>query len=83
MVQNKERGQVVRPARTTPVIHAEALSTKDQLTKGSPGSAGYDITYTGPDVVLEKGIVNVLPTGLYIAPPSSIFASIRPRSSLS
>jgi dUTP pyrophosphatase len=81
--QNKERSQVSRPARNTPVINAEARSTRDQLTKSSPNSAGYDVSYTGPDVVLKKGVVNVLPTGLFIDPPPSIFASIRPRSGLS
>jgi len=80
--QNKERSQNSRPARTTPVILVEARSTKDQLTKGSANSAGYDITYTGPDVTLEKGTVNCLGTGLSLAPPPSIFASVRPRSSL-
>lgn len=81
--KDSEMGKTARPARTTPVINVEALSTKDQLTRGSMSSAGYDVTYTGPDVVLGKGVVNVLPTGLYLAPPPSIFVSIRPRSSLS
>jgi dUTP pyrophosphatase len=82
MPQNKERSQTSRPARNTPVINVESQSTKDQLTKGSPSSAGYDVTYTGPDIVLEKGVVNTLSTGLFIAPPPNIFASIRSRSSL-
>ncbi len=82
MTQGKEKSQASRPTRTTPVINAEARSTKDQLTKGSTNSAGYDITYTGPDVVLEKGVVHTLPTGLSIDPPPSLFASIRPRSEL-
>ena len=65
--KNEQRNQSGRPARTTPVINVESKSTKDQLTKGSSDSAGYDVTYTGPDVVLQKGVVNSLSTGLFLA----------------
>jgi dUTP pyrophosphatase len=77
-----ENTPVKKSARNTPIINVEVRGTNNQLTKGSANSAGYDITYTGPDVVLEKGVVNVLATGLFINPPPSIFASIRPRSGL-
>jgi len=65
-----------------PIILAFVEGTKDQLTKATKDSVGYDLAYNGKDIEIENGKVAKLSTGIKLEMTSNIFASIRIRSSL-
>lgn len=53
------------------------------IQKGTPGSAGWDLYYVGPNRHILPGEIQLLPTGLAFALEEGAEAQIRSRSGLS
>lgn len=77
--EKKARGRPSKKTRGLPTVKVFYSGTFDQLTRATPGSAGYDIRYTGTDVELENGKIAALGTSMVMEIPNGMLASIRPR----